>query len=719
MATISLVMIVKDEDKVLRRCLESVKSIVDEFVVCDTGSTDATRDIIREYGEPVKLEFTDYVATKNAALALAHGDYILLMDADEYVLTGLDKLKAYAEQGADCVLTTIAEGLDANFTQTYYRARMWRNNSAHRFVGPGVHEFLQIPGKRTCDSSIIVRHDHSHRNPDGDQAKYKRWREILENYLAQHPGDTRATFYLARTLKDLNYPLLAIDQFMAYLDLQSGFRDERWQAAFDAAMCYKSLGEYDQARAMLQLAIGIDRRRAEAFVTLGLLSFHEQDWAQAAKYFEQASRLPIPTDVVLFLEPRCYREIPLEHLTICYDRMKQYRKALGTYERLFGDQPLREPRVIANFKWLHQRTRQKIFFALGHTPEPVYGGMIERQGVGGVETTYLELPTELARLGHDVFVFCRCDAEHVFQNVNFIPYDKMGEYARLDPDLLITSRWFDALYVPGTARAKKIIWLQDSHFADPNHADAWDAASAVVVSSEWHRQYVAERFGHTIKGDKLHVVPLGIRKELYTQSVEREPYKAIYSSNPDRGLYILMQMWDELTRVVPGLHLTVAYGWDGLKTWDSGDAWQQKTANDQAAVEDWANRVGNVRITGRLKKSDLAREQLSAAVCLYPNNFQETFCLTALEMQAAGVPTITTRYGALSNVLCAGGNVLIRHDPFGKAYRDEFVATATELLENRHKRNMYGQACREFAMNGAFDWSDIAESWERVFFGLG
>ena len=83
---ISLVMIVKNEAAILRETLERVRPIVDEWVIVDTGSTDGTQAIISEYGPVTELPFEDFVTTKNKALALATGKYILFMDADERLL---------------------------------------------------------------------------------------------------------------------------------------------------------------------------------------------------------------------------------------------------------------------------------------------------------------------------------------------------------------------------------------------------------------------------------------------------------------------------------------------------------------------------------------------------------------------------------------------------------------------------------------------------------
>lgn len=88
MKTLSLVMIVKNEEAVLNRCLNSVKGIVDEIIVVDTGSTDRTKEIALSYDAKIyDYEWNDHFAeARNFALALSTSDWNLVLDADEYVV---------------------------------------------------------------------------------------------------------------------------------------------------------------------------------------------------------------------------------------------------------------------------------------------------------------------------------------------------------------------------------------------------------------------------------------------------------------------------------------------------------------------------------------------------------------------------------------------------------------------------------------------------------
>lgn len=102
METIALVMIVKNEQRCLKRCLDSVRGLVDRMIVVDTGSEDDTQEIARQAGAEVyqyrwKDDFAD---ARNHALSLSDADWALIMDADEYIMEGSrEEIAAFLEKG--------------------------------------------------------------------------------------------------------------------------------------------------------------------------------------------------------------------------------------------------------------------------------------------------------------------------------------------------------------------------------------------------------------------------------------------------------------------------------------------------------------------------------------------------------------------------------------------------------------------------------------------
>ena len=142
-------MIVKDEEEWLTQCLESVQGAVDEMIVVDTGSSDRSSEIARQYGARV-VPFAwcdDFAAARNAGLEQATGDWILFLDADEALdLAAREQIRSWtAASECDGLFLNIH-----NYTGTGQQGatvnpvlRLFRNAPEHRFEGR-IHE--QIAG---------------------------------------------------------------------------------------------------------------------------------------------------------------------------------------------------------------------------------------------------------------------------------------------------------------------------------------------------------------------------------------------------------------------------------------------------------------------------------------------------------------------------------------------------------------------------------------------
>ena len=184
--TVSLSMIVKDEEKYLAKCLTSVKSVFDEMIVVDTGSTDKTKEIAKAFGAKVyDLDWNnDFSEARNFSLEKASGDWIFVMDADE-VISPLDydtlrkitsratsRPLAYSFQTRNYILTPNTFGWTANDGRYLIeeaangwfpgiKVRLFHNNKGIRFEYP-VHEMVEPSLKRggiaVKECSIPIHH---------------------------------------------------------------------------------------------------------------------------------------------------------------------------------------------------------------------------------------------------------------------------------------------------------------------------------------------------------------------------------------------------------------------------------------------------------------------------------------------------------------------------------------------------------------------------------
>lgn len=204
---LSLCMIVKDEEENLPRCLESVLGVVDEMVVVDTGSTDATKDIALSFGARV-IDFPwtgDFSAARNAGLEQAAGQWILVLDADEELVEEDRPLVRAFLRSSDkdgyfvrC-LNYLGDAEDDNEVLVHGQFRLFRNRPKHRFRGP-IHEqmlgVVQEAGGQIDFSRIRIRHYGYTRRAALERDKIERNVEIIRRALAEKPDDSFMLFNL-------------------------------------------------------------------------------------------------------------------------------------------------------------------------------------------------------------------------------------------------------------------------------------------------------------------------------------------------------------------------------------------------------------------------------------------------------------------------------------------------------------------------------------------
>ncbi len=201
-------MIVKNEERHLARCLESVRRHVDEIVIVDTGSTDKTLEIASLYG--AKLSFFswtgDFSEARNYALSLVQGPWVLWLDADEELALPEKK----ADLKAECSKTDGAAFLVPirNFHQDgsfdiHHAVRLFRKVNGIRFEGKaheGVDAWLLRFGARIVPANFVINHYGYAVNPEEIREKLLRNLRSLREQLAQNPLDATTHYQMGYTL---------------------------------------------------------------------------------------------------------------------------------------------------------------------------------------------------------------------------------------------------------------------------------------------------------------------------------------------------------------------------------------------------------------------------------------------------------------------------------------------------------------------------------------
>jgi len=249
--TISLCMIVKNEEPCLGRCLKSARDFVDEIVVVDTGSTDRTVDIAEGYGARIYHHpwENDFSKHRNQSLAYATGDWILQLDADEelFVEDG-PQLKAIAREGKadfyNCQFHDIKK--DGSVHGVFNLIRFFRNGMGMNFERK-VHNQLQTKG-RGGFCPVRVRHYGYDLTPEKMEAKHIRTTTLLEQMLAADPEDVYSRHQLASSYSMHREFDRAVEhgQMALALRRQKGLRYEFFVTTFyTVAQGYFAMGDLE------------------------------------------------------------------------------------------------------------------------------------------------------------------------------------------------------------------------------------------------------------------------------------------------------------------------------------------------------------------------------------------------------------------------------------------------------------------------------------------
>ena len=235
--TIGLCMIVKNETKVIRQCLESTLPLIDYILIVDTGSTDGTQEMVRDFlahhsieGTVIDEPWRDFAYNRSFALErlreVAQVDYALVIDADDTLEldVGFDPISFKAQMSHDLYDVQIRHG-----NITHYRPQLFSNRLPFSFKGV-LHEYLQAPEgniSRTNAEGFAICASSGGGFRSNNPSKYQDDAAVLERALANETDPfliSRYIFYLAQSYRDFGEKEKAVTNYLKRADL--GFWNE-------------------------------------------------------------------------------------------------------------------------------------------------------------------------------------------------------------------------------------------------------------------------------------------------------------------------------------------------------------------------------------------------------------------------------------------------------------------------------------------------------------
>lgn len=248
--TVCLCMIVKDEEKDIERCLNSVKDHIDYWVISDTGSSDNTIDkinsLMSEYGIEGELhehKWVDFATNRNNVIELARdkADYLWMMDADDY----------YIEKEGVGLLDGIPEDEEL-FRLNFYKSGAFKREALmkasadinyhgvfHEFLWFNDFDFSRQNRIKTIENGNIIANSSPTKRAETAEKKYLQDAKILEKALKKESREVmiqRYTFYIAQSYENAKKYGLAIKWYKKRLD---GFQSkiETYMSLFGIVKC--------------------------------------------------------------------------------------------------------------------------------------------------------------------------------------------------------------------------------------------------------------------------------------------------------------------------------------------------------------------------------------------------------------------------------------------------------------------------------------------------
>ena len=308
-------MIVKNEASNIERCLLAASPVISAWVICDTGSTDDTEQIVERFfsqrgipGELHRFRFVNFEQARNEALDRARAsplsfDYLLLTDADMELV--VEDAGFRANLSAECYAVRQKNQL------SYFNTRLLRRDVAARYKGV-THEFLNTVDQPPRLEGIWFIDHASGSNRVG---KFERDIKLLQETLRDDPTNARNVFYLAQSLRDAGRLGEARNMYLRR-SVMAGWEEETWYALLQVAQLTERLGDAPPAIERAYLAAYTARpTRAEPLLELARWHRERKEWAMTLLYARAAAVTDRPLDR-LFLDEASYAWRPWDEIAI-------------------------------------------------------------------------------------------------------------------------------------------------------------------------------------------------------------------------------------------------------------------------------------------------------------------------------------------------------------------------------------------------------------------
>lgn len=340
--TLCLVMIVRNESRVIKRCLDRVKDKIDYWVIVDTGSDDNTMDLIKETlkdipGELHQQEWVNFGYNRTQSLALAKGkaDYLLLCDADEQIIFS-DKFNPN-ELIEDAYLVPYQGGND------YSVPYLIKGDINWSYIGV-THEYLDADIKtnrvKISTVSILDLQDGGFKSD-----KFERDIRLLEQGLKEEPNNVRYMFYLANSYRDIENYGKAAEWYKKRIEA-GGWIEEITVAYRYLGLCYKNLGKDQEALNIWLMGYDYNPSRIESLYQAVQLLREKGNARLGYQLAKIAIDTPYPEKDILFVARDIYNFWIFYEMSICAYYVNDFKTGYECCKKVLFNNPNPKVREI-------------------------------------------------------------------------------------------------------------------------------------------------------------------------------------------------------------------------------------------------------------------------------------------------------------------------------------------------------------------------------------
>jgi hypothetical protein len=674
------------------KTLENIKNATNEALLNQSRNATTT---YKKYGKVFREPFINFRDSRNRLFRLAGEEctFNIMLDDTYYIREGSNFISfLHLIRGDDFARAYSISVI--SYDQKYGSVRLTKSfeNPMYKYV---IHEVVEMPNTVKIPEDVCTIYDEPSTYMKIRTSKRKEEDlRLLYTELEKDPNEVRQLYYLAETYLCIASAISEnvgdsefdsryyYEMAKKYYDLRakhdSGYHEEVYDSLLKSAFLHHMYNVKDENVSSAELykrCIERDPNRYDGYFLVGYSIMTENNpddrdsLHTAYTYFKKALEIGLPPEdkysmnvkleqflyhLPNFLMELCYLEKNYILGEKCADMVINYtltprdKKRAQMMKCIYSSLNSNYP--IRGVKKLEYASRKLIVFVIDGGWKPWDGRTIETEGLGGSETCIIKYAETINATNPDYHcvVFCRCNANIVFKNVEYIPIQEFSHFiSRYQVHTCFVNRYTEIAPLVMENNVRTIIMLHDLCREEEFIPDD-KRLEKVLCLSDYHLNSVANKFPYLNQSNKLEKFSYGLEKQ-HAYKTNKIPNSFIYSSFPTRGLLPLLTIFPKIVEQFPDASLNIFC--------DLDHEWSNSVAPElmnliKSTLNNLIQNGYNIKNHGWVSKKILNSYWETSEYWLYlPTHFAETFCLTALEAFQSKTVCMYVNTGSLGEVI--------------------------------------------------------------------